>query len=466
MTSLLTSLLLLPAFTSPLDAGEAVELRYRGTLTEAARDSDESIVKRFSFYCLTSKAANGGRRLSFLLDERGGGGWPWPERFGMSNLTAENKPTDAAQIRLLYTHDGKPTSIRLRRPLFRHVDKMGEGKQWADGKNKYSVVGSTKIQDMDCWKIKIATNFGLQEDLAVEKQSGLVVSSQRRLTRGQGVPFSLKFELQSLKSIDAKRLALLQKPVEALAKLQVDLMRPENAMDPTLSEAQLKLTAGVIGDLQKAADETPFARLAATIHRDVKKQMRRYGDVKKLSTRFSGRKAPKFSLATVDRKEVAAEEMQGNIVVLHFWDYKYEPLIEPYGQTAYLDFSYTRYEKLGVKVYGVAVNSRFDDATTRTAARQSARKFKNFMNLSYPLAYDGGELIGKFGDPRRVGAKLPLWVVIGADGIISHYKLGFYNINPDEGLRSLDRAVGKAVRAKRKAKKAASEEAEAAAESK
>ncbi len=75
------------------------------------------------------------------------------------------------------------------------------------------------------------------------------------------------------------------------------------------------------------------------------------------------------------------------------------------------------------------------------------------MNLSYPLAIDAGELVAKFGDPRRVGAKLPLWVVIGADGNVAHYSIGFYDINPDEGLRPLDKAVGKAVRAKREAKK-------------
>lgn len=68
------------------------------------------------------------------------------------------------------------------------------------------------------------------------------------------------------------------------------------------------------------------------------------------------------------------------------------------------------------------------------------------MNLSYPLATDTGSVLDKFGDPRRVGAKLPLWIVIDAEGKVAQYQAGFFSINPDEGLRELDDLLVKLIR--------------------
>ena len=66
---------------------------------------------------------------------------------------------------------------------------------------------------------------------------------------------------------------------------------------------------------------------------------------------------------------------------------------------------------------------------------------------------DDGTLLRKFGDPRRVGAELPLWVLVSADGKIAHYKVGFYDIKPDEGLKQLDAEVVKLIRQQRASNK-------------
>lgn len=71
------------------------------------------------------------------------------------------------------------------------------------------------------------------------------------------------------------------------------------------------------------------------------------------------------------------------------------------------------------------------------------------VNGSYDIALDDGTLRAKFGDPRRLGGKLPLWVVIGADGKIAHYKVGLYDINPDEGLRALDQTLVEQIKKQR-----------------
>jgi len=128
-------------------------------------------------------------------------------------------------------------------------------------------------------------------------------------------------------------------------------------------------------------------------------------------------------------------------------------LQEPYGQVGYLDFLNNKRKKLGVQIYGVAVDERFGEAAQAPAAARQARKFIETMNLSYPVTSDAGALLEKFGDPRRVGAKLPLWVVIGGDGKVAHYKAGYYEINPDEGLKKLDESLIDLIRKQRAAEK-------------
>ena len=81
---------------------------------------------------------------------------------------------------------------------------------------------------------------------------------------------------------------------------------------------------------------------------------------------------------------------------------------------------------------------------------RSVKKLREFMNLGYPIATDSGEVLEMFGDPRELDATLPLWVVIGADGKVVNYKVGFYRIKADEGLRQLDEQLIQLIRANRK----------------
>ena len=70
------------------------------------------------------------------------------------------------------------------------------------------------------------------------------------------------------------------------------------------------------------------------------------------------------------------------------------------------------------------------------------------MNLSYPVLLDSGSLIKQFGDPRLVGASLPLFVVIGPDRKILHYHVGHYDVHQDQGLKELDHVVIEALQKK------------------
>ena len=77
--------------------------------------------------------------------------------------------------------------------------------------------------------------------------------------------------------------------------------------------------------------------------------------------------------------------------------------------------------------------------------RVGARKFAIFMNLTYSIVGDSKGFIGRIGDPRKAGAKLPLFVVIDADGKVVHYHAGYYEVDRVIGLKALDDIIAKTV---------------------
>src|SRR6202044_4263439 len=99
-----------------------------------------------------------------------------------------------------------------------------------------------------------------------------------------------------------------------------------------------------------------------------------------------GKGAPAFWPKTPAGGVIRAADLAGKIVLLHFWTYQGDPFPpEPYGQVGFLDYLYHRRNKLGLRVYGVAIDSRITDPAQAPAAVRSVRKMQNFMNLTYPV---------------------------------------------------------------------------------
>lgn len=450
MNALLLSCLIAPLVASPLDQGVATEMRYNGSLIKLSRDADGQAVKNFSLYFVMTKQQDGTRQFGYLVNERGGGAWPWPERFGLISLNAENRAANSAQPRLLYDHEGSLNPIRLPYPLLSHSVPLLPGATWKSDNESFEVKQASQAQNRECWQIDVATNFGRKRSLWVEKETAIVVRVEERIFMGQGVEFTLKMQLESLQALDEPALAKTMKPFEQLLKLQSDLKRAENEQKPELSEAQLAIARSAITDIEKAADGTPFGHIAGVAGRDIKLQLQRSDEVFQLAKKLVGQAAPPFVLELLDdNQSVSPKDREGKITLLHFWEYQGEPLAEPYGQVGYLDYLFSRRRKLGVQVYGVAVDAQLGEKDKKQSIVRSVNKLKSFMNLGYPIALDNGDLLGKFGDPRKLGAKLPLWVVIDAEGKIVHYNSGFYKINPDEGLRLLDEVVVKLIQQQR-----------------
>ncbi len=453
MVSTTCMLLTLGSFLgSPVDETPAYEIRYNGQVAAVGRNGEEEPAKTFGLYCLLAKREGGGRDWFYLVDERGAGGWAWPERYGQAPLDSANHVTGTHRARLLYDHNDTLHPLLLRSPLFEFADKLAEGVEWTAGDKRYEVVGSSKVGEHESWRVDIGSGIGTDHSLWVSKKSPLILKVERPLTMGRGDRFMLRMQLESERGVDAAELVKIAPPMQALLQLQNDLKRSENNMRPELTDAQIATTQTAVETLEKSAEGTPFARLIGVISRDAKTQGQRAGDVAELSKRFVGKPAPELTLRSLDNRPIDPAEHKGKIVLLHFWDYRGEPFpAEPYGQIGYLDFLQSRRRKLGVQVYGVAVDSRLAEKEKSSAVTRSVRKLQNFMNLGYTLTLDDGTLLSKLGDPQRLGAKLPLWVLIAPDGTIAEYKVGLYEIRPDEGLKDLDAALVKLIQKNRAA---------------
>ena len=453
MNAALLYLLMTPALAIPLDDGAAVELRYSGTLEPTGRNATGAPVKRFSIYSLLKKTDIGGHDLSFVIEERGGSGWAWPERFGNIRFDRSGAPAGTLRIKILLKHNGTFYPLQMQQPLFEFTNQIQDGATWNSGRYNYKVGSTKKIGKHTCREILVSTNFGRAHTIWVDVQSPLVVKAVQRFVIGQGEVFLLTTQLDSINPIDENKLAVLTLPLDTLLTLKQDLGRKPDETQRELNESQIKTVSATIEQLAKDADSTPFSRLVSSIRRDVKLQTERSEGVAGLVKRYTGQKSSEITLKSLTGKMVEAKEFDGKIVLLHFWKYNAEPLREPYGQVGYLDFLNSRRRKLGVRVYGVAIDPRLTDRGTYSSAIRDIRKLTQFMNLSYPVTVDDGTLLRKFGDPRRVGAELPLWVLVSADGKIAHYKVGFYDIKPDEGLKQLDAEVIKLIRQQRASEK-------------
>ncbi|MFO1021631.1 MAG: hypothetical protein U0903_13185 [Planctomycetales bacterium] len=431
--------------SAPAEAGPPVALRYTGSLTATGRESNGQVQKRFSVFVFLRPQAGGGETLSYVLEERGSGEWAWPERFGRMTFDPQTQMTEGKPWKLLQDHKGVPQVVKILGPIFTAPEALKEGGTWQQGNETAMVTAGGQKRERDCWQIQVKTPLGPKRTVWREKNSPLIVEGEERIFLGQGEEHTLKWQLESQQAVSAVDVERWSKLQETLFKLQQDLQRGEDNHRGELTEKQLDRTALAVSEIGETAVGTPFSQLVSSIRRDLKSQQQRGDELFQLAKKMVGSPAPPLKLRLIDQSEAQPIDYKGKITVLHFWDYKLEPLVEPYGQVGYLDFLYSKRHKLGVQIYGVALDTRAEKPETRAAADRAVGKLKDFMNLAYPLAVESPGLIQEFGDPRKAGGRLPLWVVIGPDGKYAFYRTGFFQLKPDEGLKELDDVLVKMI---------------------
>lgn len=445
MASLPTALLLACLAADP---APTFETRYSGTLVQIDRDGQRTPVKSFDIVCLVTPTGAEQSSAIFLVNEDGGGGVAWPERFGRKLISFNAGVVAGPPMQLLYRHRDVPNLLELPLPLFAQRARLADDAAWTEGDSHYAVLRSRDVGGRACWQVEAApTGRGRSYTAHVEQSSGQIIDGVQRLTMGQGEQFELAWRSDPPQPLAPEAAQRALAAAETLLTLQTELGRSEQAASPALSPAQIQSCVAVMDQVQRETAETPFARLAAVISRDVQAQQQRAKSVEELVLRFVGQPAPEFALTSLDGKPIAADAYRGKTLVLHLWEYRDEPLDEPYGQIGYLDFLLNRHGQQGIVVYGVSVDRRLRDPSTAAQARRSAGKLKTFMNLGYEIAADhDGALLKAFGDPTQFDEPLPLWIVIGPDGKVAHFRTGFYDVDRERGLKELDDVVSKLAR--------------------
>ncbi|MDC0262059.1 redoxin domain-containing protein [Planctomycetaceae bacterium] len=446
-----TALLLFSACCVAVSSAEEMtEIRYAGKLNQHKRGEDPTMVKEFSLLSIVEGQDNSINTLFWRVNDQAG--WPWSESFGWS-ATDANQNQGVRDPGLLHDYDGQPWPIPLP-PVYLPADHRASGKSWTVDRLKYEVQKDSKnFREQATTTVLVTTNFGRAQELRYDPKTGMLLHAQIKLFLGRGDEFSMTLEQSEQNSLSSTTQEKVIAGLGYLQEMQKQLDRGKRMVRPELGAEQIAVVTSLLPKLDKVTENTPLQPLTIDIHRDLKTQQERQSGVEKLAAQLIGQQAPVLNLKLLNGEIVDPETLNDKIIVLHFWKYQDDPLQEPYGQVGYLDYLNGKRGKLGVKFLGVAVNSEFSDPKGSRRIMLAVKKLVSFMNIGYDIVRDNGSLLKKFGDPRESGAKLPLWVVIGADGKIKHYKVGYYDVNPREGLKELDAAIIKEIKARRASEK-------------
>lgn len=416
----------------PLSAGDA--LTYRGNFAPVQEDGKPAKSFELKFFAIDAGD------LGWTLSESGRGAWSWPERFGI--LAGGKVAASDAPSLLVKREEGRyPAPLLL--PVLSRGEPLTVGAKWTEGKLEVEVLEETRRGERACFEVQYRSPIGHKRTCWIEKDSGLIVELRETVFMGPGQQHELLAKLVERSKLDADERELVAKSFASWTAFRQTLNREPQTEKPELTAAQIELVKAVLPQL-KANSNGPFAALYAAAEADAKQQKERDGALAALSTAAVGKSLDGWELKDLAGKNWSAAGLADKVVVLHFWEYRAAPLEEPYGQIAYLDFLKRRLNDKAV-VVGVHVDPRAGAEETRRAAVATARKLRDFMNLTYPIVVDDGALLKRVGDPRVAGGKLPLFVVIGRDGKVVAYHPGLFKVERDRGLADLESIVTKAL---------------------
>ena len=435
-------MLLITLTVSQLQAAEL--LTYSGQMIG---DKGDPVVttKRFTLAAVRDVAADGGT-LHWIIVEDGRGAIPWPHSYGSSQwldgngLNVQAATASKNNPQLLYKNEELNAYVAVALPQLADGQKLNQESIWKQGPVTYRVTERQTIDGEQTWRVLGFTNFGVKRTFWVNDQ-GYIVRLRENVTIGRGDRFDLEYDLKNVETLDDNARSKVTTAFDVFNKFRtkVDIEKLEKEI--VWNDEQLEAFREDIDRLVSVSEQTPLSAVARLAQADLKTQKGRSGGVATLMTRAIGKVVQEPGFELYRGSEYSDDSLLGGVTVLHFWEYRSSPLEQPYGQVGYLDFLYRKYKDQGVNVVGVVANTLLEDPAERSRVRVNARKFASFMNLSFPIVADVKQYIGKIGDPRGAGAKLPLFIVLDQKGRIVHYKAGFYEVDRDLGLKSLDNVV-------------------------
>lgn len=439
----LVLLLLAPSAARAVDLG--THLSYRGSVAKLSKEGTPGEAEKTFDLQIWAVAAEGGQTtLVWLLDESGRGGWSWMNRFGTWNVDGQYA-TSGTGPALLYDRDGRESVLDVPCPFVKAPIELKPEATWEQGRTRYVVTEQRELEGQPCWRIRVSNELGRKRIVWLPKADDAVVGIDERIFMGQGEEYELQLRLAGQATLTADEARQRHADAQALVDLRQALGRGVRSDSDGLTPKEREVLAKRLPDLRKAIPHGPLAAIVAAAARELETEAGKADRLAELAAKHRGKEIESFELAGLEGASLSDAACRGRVTVLHFWEYRDDPLKEPYGQIGYLDFLFDKRRGRGVAVYGVAVDSRLSDGATRPAATRSARKLVSFMNLSYPILLDNGDVLQKFGDPRLAGGRLPLFVLIDGNGKIAHYNVGCYEVDRDAGLKALDDAITAAL---------------------
>jgi hypothetical protein len=417
------------SFAQAQPAPAVTELRYAGELRQRDAGGVGVPVRSFAMHAWVKETANG-REIIARVDDEGRSGLAWAERIGGTSLAGSGEAS-GFRPSLRHVHLGRTYDLSLPLAVLASPALLEDGAEWRgewEGRTlAFLVEGEKRVGSRECWEIHAASDIGRAQTLIVEKDSQFLVSAELRVFMGQGDRFDLTLKLEEEQPLDESQAAAAWELAGAMLAL-----KEAESLQPAVDV------------LKPSAKGTAWERFLTLVESEAAAEEDRIKSLAALAAKLINQPAPDFTLTGLDGRPFDRSADKGQVVVLHFWEYRGEPE-SPFGQVGFLDFLASKRKQDGVQVYGVAVDERVADPQQRAAVQREVRKFSTqFMRLGYPIALDDGELLKKFGDPRPYDSPLPLWVVIGPGGKVQAHRAGLYNLDPNRGLVELDEAVTRA----------------------
>jgi hypothetical protein len=429
---------------APAGIPPSSQLVYRGSVTPVAEGGEPE--KTFDLTFWMSGTQVNEPAVEWLLQERGQGAWPWFGQFGRMKLSPEGTMPSEGLPRLWYDRAAEGVSaVSFALPLSALGRELQTGSEWTDERGTFIVASVEDVEGRPTWRVELRTLQGSKGTLWIDKEFGAARRMEQTVFMGMGVEYKVEMHLATYEELPADRRNAIADHVERLTALKTRLAPRMDPVPSPWSAEERQWIVEQLPQLREGIADGPLARVVRAIERDVETQSRRAAGVAALEDARLNQPAPAFELAGLDDARLTSDSLADGVTILHFWDYRDSPLLEPYGQVGYLDFLFGRRKEEGLLVYGVAVDGRLAEEAARGGVMRSVRRLRSFMNLSYPILLDEGAILEKFGDPRTVGAELPLFIVVDRDGKVVHYHAGYYETEPDQGLRELDRVVEQAL---------------------
>ena len=320
---------------------ETKQLSYSGALSQRTRGGESVILRRFEVTALVSN----GETFFAVLDDPDDG-CPWPESYGICGRTTAH---------LTYRFDGNRYNILLPDLHVELPENASPGAAWSQEDWRYEIVEPQENSDPSSRTIQVTGRRGRKRRLTVDKASGLLQTARQDVFMGQGERFDLTLTQKQSTELSAEIATKLQSVQTELLDLQRSLSRRADTQQENLSVRQIQEASQRLDLLTKDAAKTPLEATVQRIVRDVRRQEKRVAEMGQRREELIGSQLPDFSLRLVSGGTVSTESIRGKTVILHCWDYSEKSLSEPYGQVAYLDFVYNKFNAKGdVDVIGVA----------------------------------------------------------------------------------------------------------------